>query len=439
MEEQSSHIKIKDTHNERIDEICCSLAAMSKQENFQDVRMVFQDGEVRGARLVLALAFPHMWEVMEERREEELVLILPHMQVVEVTNRLEDILLPKAKLEVKGEVGSDSEALQDLKEEVRSCSENEDKDMFEHMSEQTELVPLTYIPTTVPIDCQICLTSCKNASTFNYHMKTNHSEDEHKCDICNKNFKTKSNLRNHIRSKHSDGSGETSHKFSCTLCSAGNCQSKEALDKHIQDWHSGIEYPCSHCGKTFSNTTRRNLHEKNRHTEKTIQCDQCEKKFAVRYLLTAHIKTAHEKKKDKICPQCGEGFKITSSFEAHINRHTNSRQFVCKTCGKDFLIEKHLKTHMKSHNPTNKCDKCDQMFGKKSFLVDHVRKVHDKVELDCRHGCGWKCLELSNRNRHEKTYCSLNPLPNLPFSISSGNANSLTLEKYADQIGQQKT
>ena len=113
MEERSTGIKLKDGRVMRMDEICSSLAALSRQENFQDVRMVCQDGEVRGARLVLALAFPHMEEVMEEREEEELVLILPHMQVAEVTNRLEDFLKYTPKVEVKEEVGSDGEAEED--------------------------------------------------------------------------------------------------------------------------------------------------------------------------------------------------------------------------------------------------------------------------------------------------------------------------------------
>ena len=121
MEKQRTQIKIKDGRVERLDEICSSLAALSRQENFQDVRMVCQDGEVRGARLVLALAFPHMEEVMEEREEEELVLILPHMQVTEVTNRLEDFLKYTPKVEVKEEVGSDGENIiadESEKEEV---------------------------------------------------------------------------------------------------------------------------------------------------------------------------------------------------------------------------------------------------------------------------------------------------------------------------------
>merc|ERR1712222_54074 len=81
---------------------------------------------------------------------------------------------------------------------------------------------------------------------------------------------------------------------------------------------------------------------------------------------------------------------------------------------------------MKLHTLPYFCDKCDSRFGSTLALREHTRKVHDQQQILCRHGCGFSSWGTANRNRHEKSYCKLNPLPDAPYTISAGTANSLT-------------
>jgi len=280
--------------------------------------------------------------------------------------------------------------------------------------------------------CDICNKVCANMGTLNDHMRIQHSGKVAVCEHCSKEFKTNAQLKNHIKRKHSDGS-KPLFRFMCTICASGRCHSEEALQKHMLDSHSGIEYPCPQCGKIFYNKENRQNHEKNQHGEKNVECDQCDMRFVQKSKLTAHIKKAHNKVKDKICPHCGEAFSATSSFNAHVNRHTDNRQFPCEVCGKAFLIKEHLNIHMKQHNPSYHCDQCDSVYAVKSRLADHRRRVHEGLALACRHGCGWRGADLGSRNRHEKAACARNPLPNMPYSISAGTANSLTLLNYREK------
>ena len=76
---------------------------MADKPVYQDVTLVCADSKVRGAKLLLAITFPHMKEMLKERREEEMVVIMPDIKAEEVNNKLVDFLLNGNMLEVKEE------------------------------------------------------------------------------------------------------------------------------------------------------------------------------------------------------------------------------------------------------------------------------------------------------------------------------------------------
>ena len=161
--------------------------------------------------------------------------------------------------------------------------------------------------------------------------------------------------------------------------------------------------------------------------EKSLQCNFCDQRFVGKGYLKTHIRIRHEKVKDKQCPHCGEAFQASRAFKAHVNRHTDNRQFACETCGKAFLVESHLKEHAKRHTLPYLCDMCDLRFGSDLSLKGHKRVVHEQQQVQCRHGCGFGCWQIGNRGRHEKL-CKLNPLPGAPYTVSAGIATSFTLQ-----------
>ena len=305
-----------------------------------------------------------------------------------------------------------------------SCDKCDD----EHFWDKTSLTYHQETQHSVSATCKLCSKVLSNSIIMKQHMKLMHSDSNRSvvCEHCSKEFKTKTFLKRHIERLHSNTSP---WKFPCALCSMGRCNSEEALQKHMLECHSGLKYQCEKCDKSFTSPHARSQHERNQHEEKTLQCDQCDMRFVLGSKLRAHIKKTHQKIKNQICPHCGEAFEAYSvAFKAHVNRHTENRQFGCETCGKSFLVEGHLKSHKKLHTLPYFCDKCDSRFGSTLALKEHTRIVHDQQEILCRHGCGYSSWTTAGRNRHEKSYCKLNPLPNAPYTISAGTANSLTMQ-----------
>jgi len=405
MEDQSSRIKIKNGRVERIDEICSSLAALSRQENFQDVRMVCQDGEVRGARLVLALAFPHMEEAMEEREEEELVLILPHMQAVDVTNRLEDFLRYLPKVEVKDEMGSDGDYtnadeieeeddLLDHKQETKvearidwESDENEEEDelMSENsdndiMKEDEPYYRKTY-KTVMPVGglfpCPDCDKTFKDRKYLWSHKAKQHRKEHLKCHMCSKAFKQKSNLDRHMK-VHEDGHEERIKELreqrkkaplvkSCTICVPEVKLPNNVVAHYLRQHRvsSLFVHPCPHCWEWFPSIDDLNNHI-TFHTEQSdmLNCRLCS--------FTVPAKGASKPPSKFSSRTFGQ-----KSIDAHLNIHQNG--LYCEHCAKEFNDTKLLKSHLEIHKEKNEvCNECGARFRKKVMLKEHIELKHTR-------------------------------------------------------------
>ena len=223
------------------------------------------------------------------------------------------------------------------------------------------------------------------------------------CEHCSTSVLAKS-LRMHIKA-HQRKNFAPQQDFNCTMCFTrlGKFRSEDALERHMFNFHSGLVYHCEFCDNTSTTPPEKRRHIRAKHKARTVQCNECEKRFVGEGDLRAHIKARHEKVKDKQCPHCGEAFQAGRAFTAHVNRHTDNRQFSCETCGKSFLVESHLKEHTKSHTLPYFCDECDSRFGSHESMKAHRRIVHEQEQIECRHGCGWKCWQIANRGRHEKS------------------------------------
>ena len=284
--------------------------------------------------------------------------------------------------------------------------------------------------------CPECSKVCVNMRALELHM-IEHSGEIFVCEICSKEFKLKSYLKRHVNRVHNGIKDKEDCLFPCKLCTSGRFATEEPLQRHMLDCHSGVEYFCSKCPKSFANQNLRRIHEQNIHGEKTEKCEECDMMFATVTKMGHHVRQVHRKVKDKICPHCGEAFFVTSSFHAHVNRHTNTRPWKCETCGKDFLLERHLKSHMDRHTLPYECDQCDVKRGTLSDLKLHKRSAHGGEQLTCRHGCGYQTWGTGNRGRHERD-CKLNPIPGAPYSVSNGSATQYILDNYHLKFGTKK-
>ena len=98
-------VRLKDGRERRGSELLECLASMAADWKNQDCKLRCKEGKVvSGVRVLLALAYPTMMEVLKERgdEEEDLVLILPDFQAEEVQTRMDDLFNGRIKLEVPG-------------------------------------------------------------------------------------------------------------------------------------------------------------------------------------------------------------------------------------------------------------------------------------------------------------------------------------------------
>ena len=151
--------------------------------------------------------------------------------------------------------------------------------------------------------------------------------------------------------------------------------------------------------------------------------------------MNAHIRSVHQREKDKICSHCGEAFFLAESFKIHVLRHTDNRQFPCDVCGKCFLTKRDIENHRGSHTLPYKCDKCEKCYATKPALNDHIKMKHEGRKHECRFSCGYANWYKRQCMNDEKT-CSLNPVPGAPYSVTVGTASSVTLQRYHDQLKQ---
>ncbi|CAB3261153.1 unnamed protein product [Arctia plantaginis] len=135
----------------------------------------------------------------------------------------------------------------------------------------------------------------------------------------------------------------------CPICPDKVFRYFGILLRHVNAEHSNNNRICDFCGRSFRNAANLNVHITYSHTG-SCECDVCGIKYKNQWCLARHRAKCHNAKDHK-CPKCPETF--------------NSQ----------YHKQKHL---IKMHDIGHKCDYCDKMFTRNSFMKDHVRRIHLK-------------------------------------------------------------
>ena len=188
----------------------------------------------------------------------------------------------------------------------------------------------------------------------------------------NGGFKTLGGCKNHQLLQHAE---ESQKVFKCKFCDKAFA-SNQLRNKHENLAHIK-RFPCSSCGKVFSEKTRLLIHNRTHSGEKPYVCEDCGFSCAQKDNLRLHKQFKHPStevpEKRFACPLCPASFLTKSNLSRHSISHSDLKQCVCETCGKGFKDPAALRQHMFSHSGTEfPCEKCDQRFTSPLYLSRHM-------------------------------------------------------------------
>jgi KRAB domain-containing zinc finger protein len=288
--------------------------------------------------------------------------------------------------------------------------------------------------------CGICKIGFSHIVEFAKHFPVKHSHyDELPCGICTRVFNKLPLLLRH----------EQEHKRNNDIPKislVNNITTMPTIEKNTTCIvkKENIEFICKFCSKKFKDHTEYCKHM-NKH-EPTI-CPHCKNAFETEHQLRAHILNRHPQgscKKRRIpCPICGKFFTQNSAMKAHMELHSNARNYVCEFCSKSYRSLSTLLHHRRLHTSNRKfyCDFCQRAFNFKSAMKKHIMLHINYLPNKCRFcdkrfntitvlkkhiqmkhlGILHHCIrcnkgfhDIRNCRRHMKTICQV-PFEEIPY------------------------
>ncbi|KAG9461762.1 hypothetical protein GDO78_015812, partial [Eleutherodactylus coqui] len=107
--------------------------------------------------------------------------------------------------------------------------------------------------------------------------------------------------------------------------------------------------------------------------ERKWKCTVCPRSFSSSSKLNVHY-MGHMGMKPHKCEFCSKAFSDPSNLRTHLWIHTGQKNHRCVLCGKSFTQKAHLASHMVTHTGEKnlKCDFCEKMFMRRQDLKQHI-------------------------------------------------------------------
>lgn len=164
------------------------------------------------------------------------------------------------------------------------------------------------------LSCEKCSQLFYEKYHLNQHMLT-HNNVQLLCH-CGQRYKSTSALKRHMSSAH-----EKKFKFTCEICGMGFAY-MGPFSEHVNRHHNIRPYSCKQCNAAFTRERELMFHSSICGKEKTLECQQCCKKFKHKRYLNQHLRTHSSPNCSYQCSSCGNKYMHKSSLVKHEkNKH----------------------------------------------------------------------------------------------------------------------
>ncbi|XP_031621561.1 zinc finger protein 425-like [Contarinia nasturtii] len=291
---------------------------------------------------------------------------------------------------------------------------------------ETEFPDMTMTWNDCQYICKKCDKTFKSPQNFFAHNRSVHVEEllsnEICCFYCNAKHKREYLLDRHIADDHFPHL-----KFKCFYCTA-YFWDVQKLIKH-RSTHKDVQYKCEICQHILYSRDLLYTHVSQTHLKKNwgeFICDICSKTFATKDRIKSHM-INHSGKCDYVCDKCGSTFRQKCNLKHHVeSMHNVEKSVACNQCDKKFTTKRHLKIHLKYHGDDKplKCTICDSRFRTKQALKYHIIVHTNNFPFECTF-CDKKFKHRIVKKVHERTHTNEKPYACSQCDYKSANIGNL--------------
>ncbi|CAG9799151.1 unnamed protein product [Chironomus riparius] len=240
-----------------------------------------------------------------------------------------------------------------------------------------------YVKKVGRFECEFCARIFSFARSLTTHLLLHTKDYRFVCEICGEKFTTKTGIAKHSclnrkrkRPEKDFRTVDVRHCKYCDLWFSSFEENRNHICKFQPSTSDQKNFVCRFCMIEMSKNSF-NKHMSRHLNPKEYVCKLCDKKLACEKALITHL-TTHSGNRPFSCNYCDKSFINKTLLIRHSRFHgVQVQQFKCTVCDKEMASKYHLKTHMQLHSEFQICKICKERFPTREKLKEHYHSSHE--------------------------------------------------------------